>query len=63
MLDAVTTTNASMLPEALRKELEEIEQCGGLAYLDDVTLDAFHPSHFMFIDDESIEWLEDLIQG
>ena len=36
LLDSVTTTGPAMIPEGVKKDLEEIEQCGGLGYLQDV---------------------------
>ena len=38
ILDGVTTTSPSLLPEGLKTDLAGVEQCGGLAALEDVDL-------------------------
>ncbi len=40
-LDSVTSTNPAMIPEGLKKDLEEIEQCGGIGYLVEVDTPRF----------------------
>lgn len=41
ILDAVTTTSTAMLPEPLKQQIQEIEESGGIGYLDNVPSNCF----------------------